>query len=388
MSDTQAFVLVFFILYLGECFSWIQRNSLMFRLSLWPVKNPGFAGEYLGNQRGGLVFDNPLPPLGSVFISQPWPVSLSPHGVFSYISQVLTGVGRPPQPSLLFRYEDIDSVETRSEKIYINNQPFVSCPSGSAALLIADKIKKLKKSKPRKREEILLKAMAKTLDIDGLKQVIADFSRSSRMLRILTNLSWGYFFILTPLILWLSGARWLVWLLAAGFLLLHLPVLIFFYRLHRKFYPGFSDDRFTQLVRMLLFPPAALRACDAVSVNLLHNCHPIAAAFVLCTREQFSRFARKLILDLQFPINRAHLTTEQEAVADWHRQRQLRLIQTFLKDQGIEMEKLLEKPAFLTDADDVIQAYCPRCRTPYIIPHGTCSDCWGVTLTPIHSSPA
>jgi hypothetical protein len=377
MNDAQFFLLILFVLYLGDCFYWLHRHAAVFEHSPWPVNNPRLAGEYLGNYRRGLVYANPFPPLGSLFRCYPWPLSLAPDRVASYISQALTDLGQPPQLLSIVDYRHIQSLSVRGKKLFINKQLFAQCPTEGSALDMMRLVKALEEFTVEQREGFIVDALNKTLDVTELKKRIADFQQCGKIPRILANVLWGYLFIFSPAVLWFSGSRWLLLLLAVGVLLLHIPIVIFFWMAHRRLYPEQGDERMNLFIHMLLFPPAAVRVGDALSLDLLKDFHPLAAASVYCTPKQFRRFARKVLLDLQYPLCPDFVTEEIKAVEQWQRKQLLDAIEAFLKKNGTTKEDLLETPV---NRDSAARSHCPRCQTPYIIPTGTCADCHGVSL--------
>ena len=84
MGEFESLLLILTLIYLSECLVWVRRGALVFA-SWWGksfrILHPG---TLLGNQRGGLLLANPLPPLGATFISPGFPLSLSPEGAFAY----------------------------------------------------------------------------------------------------------------------------------------------------------------------------------------------------------------------------------------------------------------------------------------------------------------
>lgn len=372
MSDDLFLFLIIAIFYLIDCFFWVRRNSFAFVLSFWPVKNPGFTGRYWGNRSGGFYFVNPFPPLSSLFICQSWPLFFS--------ADVIARI--PMQPdSVLMHYEDIESIDTDATKLLINGSLLTYCGSLQAARFLADLIGKLKTLTPKERREAIGAAVNDTLDTNSAAQDIDRFLLRCRILRRLSNLMWMYLFLFSPMILWIFGPKWLLPLLAGAVLSFHIPIIVFFYRAHRSIYPEFKDERQNQLIKVMFFPPAALRAIDYISTSLLFKYHPLAAAFVLCNREQFNTFAERAVRDLRFPLRLDTLTGERKTVDEQYRQQMIAAVTLFLKNRGFSIE---EMSATGFDPDTPALTYCPRCLCEYIIPSGNCADCPGVELLPVN----
>ena len=83
MSDEQSLLVVLALLYLAECVFWVRRDWVAFSSPFrnhYRLKYP----EGLGvNQQGRFLLSNTLPPLGSVFLCQQWPLFFSPDAVYS-----------------------------------------------------------------------------------------------------------------------------------------------------------------------------------------------------------------------------------------------------------------------------------------------------------------
>src|SRR5687767_6612395 len=82
MSDEQTLLAVLVAIYLIDCLFWIPRSGFGFtnwRGKFWNIRIPS---EILGNSRGAIAFANPLPPLGLATRTQPFPILMSPEGIF------------------------------------------------------------------------------------------------------------------------------------------------------------------------------------------------------------------------------------------------------------------------------------------------------------------
>src|SRR5438309_919980 len=97
MTDLDLLFLVLAAVYLWECACWVPRGSIAFLTwteRRWRLAPPSIIA---GNQRGGFVFAPPFPPLGSILVANPLPVSLSPGAILSYVSTTIDPGGRPAQ---------------------------------------------------------------------------------------------------------------------------------------------------------------------------------------------------------------------------------------------------------------------------------------------------
>jgi len=95
IGEGETLLLVLILLYLSECLIWVKRESVAFVSAprRWHLTKPS---SWLGNARGGILFLNPLPPSGRVFLSHLSPVSISPSGVCALNVQTLPSEARSP----------------------------------------------------------------------------------------------------------------------------------------------------------------------------------------------------------------------------------------------------------------------------------------------------
>src|SRR5213594_3807342 len=122
MTDLELLFLVLAVIYLWECACWLRRGSVVFMTWFgrrWRLAHP--AG-LLGNQRGGFVVATPLPPLGTMFVGNQFPLSLSPEAMLAYVATTLNPGNRPEQTTKLFRFEDARSIEVRRKKLFVNGE--------------------------------------------------------------------------------------------------------------------------------------------------------------------------------------------------------------------------------------------------------------------------
>jgi hypothetical protein len=68
MSDGEILWLAFVVVYLGECCFWVRRGRIAFHLPWNTTAGWSRPASFAGNQQGGVLLANPLPPLGTVLI--------------------------------------------------------------------------------------------------------------------------------------------------------------------------------------------------------------------------------------------------------------------------------------------------------------------------------
>src|SRR2546421_4451380 len=283
MSDLELLFLVLAALYLWECASWLRRGSVAFVTwfgSRWRAVHPG---SLLGNQRGGLVFAPPLPPLGILFRGTQFPISISSEAVLAFVSPSMNPGWRPPQTGKLLRWDEIRDVNSKGKKLLANGELFLTAPSAIYAEWLAGHLRQLQKLAPAKRAKAAEELVRDRFDTREIERRWQEFQKRTAIVPILTNCLFTYLFILAPMLLHRWGLRQ-CWLgLVIGLLALTTATAILFLRAHKHFYPGANEERFTHFLTILLAPATTIRAQDVLSWPLLETFHPLAIAKVFCS---------------------------------------------------------------------------------------------------------
>ncbi len=183
-------------------------------------------------------------------------------------------------------------------------------------------------------------------------------------------------FILSPLLVYHFGFAPMFWILAVVTLLLELVVVTFFAMGHSFLYPDAKAVRRVECVKMILCPPIAMRAGDALALPLFAGFHPFAVAAAFDSLKTCRPMLRRVIQDLRFPQHASGDSAGRVA--------QLQQLASWLKERGEDVEALV-RPEFAPNHG--FRGYCPRCLTGYTRADGTCSDCPGVELVPVASDP-
>lgn len=385
MSDVQLLFVVVVALYIWECACWLRRHGLAFASWLgrrWRALPPG---GLIANQNGGFVFAPPLPPLGTIFVTHQFPLSFSPEAVLGFVATNVNPGWRPAQTGKLFRLDGIRETRVHGRKLLINGETLATFASPALARHAGNLLQQLLKLNPAERTATLARFYRANLDARSAETRCREFQTRARAVRLLANFLFAYVLLLIPAVVWIVGIK-LSWLgLLLGLLALTTATAVCFRRAHRALYPEAADERFTHTLTILLAPTTAMRAVDALSRPLLEGFHPLAAAKVLLSQEDFHQMARRLWLDLQHPalpqtpspdpaITGAELLSRrawQEAVSH------------FLQSNGMNPDQLAQPPA---PNDDTCRAYCPRCLAQFTAAAENCPDCGGLPLLAFKSA--
>ncbi|HYT61766.1 MAG TPA: hypothetical protein VEL06_16430 [Haliangiales bacterium] len=381
MGELESLLLVLALIYLSECLVWVRRGALA--LGTWWGKSFRilYPGALLGNQRGGLLLANPLPPLGTLFLSPLVPFSLSPQGALAYSSACLNPAGRPAQTARYFRFAEIREVARDGRKVRVNGRIFLRAISTFSARHWVDALRRLRKLGEAERAKAIKGWIHESLDAGEISRRLKECRSRARPLRLLSNALFAYLFLFVVPLVWRFGlGPYGLWLLA-GMLAQTITIALLFRRAHQTLHSEADEERLKPFLTMLLAPPTAIRAPDLLARHLLERFHPLAIAKVLCSPENFESFARQVLLDLRHPLFPVCPTNDPDALAaeHWFRAAQEEAITKFLLRVDLKPDDLVAPPK---PAEPANQSYCPRCRAQFVLREGHCADCGGRPLEP------
>jgi hypothetical protein len=379
MSDLQLLFLVLALLYGWECACWVRRGSVAFKTWLgqtWRLAQPG---TLFGNQRGGFIFAAPLPPLGTFFAANQFPLSLSPDGVLAYVATSVNREWRPAQSGKFLPFDTIREVWSKGRKVIARDEVLWIAPTLSLARHAAESLKRLAELSSFQREKAINDFIRAGLDSQAVERRWNELRQNSRNVRVLGNLLFIYLFAFAPILIWNLGVK-LSWLgLLLGLVTLTVTTSVLFHRAHKKLFPTTGDERFTHTLTIALSPPNAVRACDALSRPLFETFHPLAVAKVFLPDKEFRQFARDVLLDIRHPALPVCPADEPapRATELFARTALRQAVEQMLKRGGFEPDELCRPPH---PADDSSRAYCPRCGAQFTNVEATCADCGGIPV--------
>ena len=299
MTDADILLLVLVILYLLECVAWIPSAS--------SAITRGFDGwgrlvsndRLLGNEKGGLLLLNPLPPLGEVFL----------------------------------------------------------CPSTAPDT-----------------------ALNLSLDRTVLIRRLQNCDKRSSTLRLLCSCLFVCIFVICPLATRVPGAIVVLWPTIFVCLVLMAAIAVVYRNTYRFLYPQERGSH--HLILIATFPPATIRAYETLSRNLCAAFHPLVVTSVLCTPDEFHKYARKTLQEFRFSISAMRSTGDavpNEILEDRWRKLQ-RALEQFCVNAGFDLQSLDTAPM---PAEASCRSYCPRCLAQFTVLEGKCADCGSVDLRPL-----
>jgi hypothetical protein len=380
MSDGQVLFVVICFIYFTDCFLWLGKQSLAF-ISMWRGKwRISYASSYLGTPNGGIVFMNPLPSLGQIYVCDLLPVSFSPRGLCVYNSQCLLTDGRPKQSGISIEFNDIKSILCSNKNVHINDSFPIRCNSAMQADSIARIVSKIIQTPGNEREVLIKTFLKQGFDTGRAKQVLNEITGHLLRLRSFCATLFIFLFILSPILVLQVGLTLMIIPVAAFMFIMATYISILFYKAHKRVYPAAKEERISNLIKMILCPPVAIRANDIITSKVLIEFSPVAIAKILLKKEDFLLFAQRQLLDLKHPIE--HECKEQLAteIIAWHNTTLFDIIYDYLcSAEKITKIDLLDAPK---PWDNQSKSYCPRCLCQFQIDDGECHDCVGVRLVP------
>lgn len=379
MSDWLSLYLVFLFLYFTDCMSWIENGSILF-YSPWRWKwRLKFATPFLGNERGGLTLLNPLSPFGGVLKTGISPVSLSPDGICPFSLSTLPGRTVRDFPFQLLPFEQVRQVETDGKILILNQERFAVCASPDSAenlkILIQALTKNPKKNREKKIREFLLNRFTEKAAAEKWKET----NRISHRLQIICTAFFWLLYLAIPLLMSAFGFIPLFFPAVALILSGAVAIAVIFHRAHRILHPHRKYERLGEAIKMTLFPPAAIRAWDVLSIHSLSPFHPLLLAVMFPGNEQ-TGFISWFMRDLKYPLKLEQPEQEALAAAAWFAELEWEICNGFLKSKGIDADEFLLPP----EPDGESIRYCPRCLCRFVKPVSECPDCPGVAPITIH----
>src|ERR1044071_3689608 len=138
MTDGQTLLLILIMVYLSDCLIWVKRESVAF-VSTWGGRwRLTVPPSWLRNSNGGILFLNPLPPAGRVFLSHLSPISISPSGICAYNLQTLPSEARSPsQTGQFLPFSKVSSSKTDGVYLLVNGERFAKCVTARQARTLA-----------------------------------------------------------------------------------------------------------------------------------------------------------------------------------------------------------------------------------------------------------
>jgi len=373
MTEGQTLFLILILVYLSDCLIWVKRESVVF-VSTWGGRwRLTVPPSWLGNSNGGILFLNPLPPAGRIFLSHLLPISVSPSGICAYNLQTLPSEARSPtQTGQCLPFNKINNAATEGVYLVVNNEKFAKCATPGQAKTLAQLIRELVKASTSKRERIVRTWMQKQFAVDDAAGRLEEGKTIIEPVQELSLILFLFLFVFTPIMMTIFDLMSSIIPVAVVMVILAALTGIMFYRAHKRLFPAEGSERFENLIKMILCPPVSMRAADVLTRNLLADYSPV----VLASLSGEQQFVRAFVLDLQHPLKHEISDETAEKTMRWAVDEQLNIcLEQHLKPEDLKAPAVRERDSI---------SYCPRCRCQYVVSETDCPDCPGVALVGFH----
>ena len=177
------------------------------------------------------------------------------------------------RPDSVLSFHEIKDPSINGAYLLVNKERFVKCATTGEAQRLSTLINAMKKSSPSKRESLARSWIATQFDAD---EAAARLHHGQKTMKLMLTVSWIFFlflFVFVPLYVSTAGLQPTIILIAILMVMVAIRIGELFYGAHKKLYPEETSERIESLVKMILCPPASIRAADI----LTRKCWPSTA---------------------------------------------------------------------------------------------------------------
>ncbi len=380
MSDELSLLLaVLTALYLLDTLAWARRGALGLRALHGARFRAVLPSQLAGNTRGGALWANPLPPLGTLFVADSFPLTLSPQAFCTREPQEFERGPRELFLRRVRRWRDATSIEVRGKTLNVDGAVFARCDTERGAAVLAELLIELRAMSEAQRAQALERTLAAAFDSNRARELHTRFQAATRTLRRACNAYLVFLVAAAPLAYATLGLErtWIpLFVVLLGF---QTTIGVLVSRAHHALFPCELPARVQALAIVSLSPPQAVRALDMLARPLFAGLQPFAAACLLPAPER-ELAARAAWIDLEHPrLNSRDENVEADACDAWFRERAALAFNAELQREGLQLAHIAAPPAA---EEPTRTSYCPRCRAQFDAPEGVCFDC-DVAHTPL-----
>lgn len=372
MNDFEFLLVLLAVFYFWECLFWIRRPGVAFRSWFGGGWNWKLPTGGLSNRFGGFLLSTPLPAIGGFFAVYWPPLIITETKLIKHPDPLDLYDEAPTESDGAIAFDQIKRVRAKRHHVLINEKKFVAAGSPLLAESLVERIKKLKEENQEKRPALDRQWLRESLDSSSIQVRLKSLRDSTRLLGFLATLLLSHMAIVVPWV-GLNFTLSSTWPVLVGVLLfVNTAIAVQFCRLHRRFYPAASDERFQHTLMMSLFPLASIRAVETLARPLVENFHPLAVAKVLLNKDSFEQLASHHLRRLRVRVGFSSDDTERR----YFEMLEAAMLE-FLKSEKIGAGKLLPPPGA---GDPSCHSFCPRCGSQFTFETGSCSDCGSVEV--------
>ena len=375
MTDEALLFGVLCLVYLTDCFIWVDYYSCSFVTwtgKKWMIENPI---SFLETSRGGLIFTNPISPLGNVFTSHMPPLCLSPYGIVSFNGPKNKAAQNTDADYKYIDFKSISKIEVADRDIKVDQEKFLRFQTAHQADKAGSLLNDVTGTSIDEREGVIRDFLNESLDLDHAKTIFEQCNHDVRLLKILCNILFFYLFLFSPIIISFTKIVSLLIPIACGMFIIAIQICIEFFSLHKKYFPSYGEERITSLIKMILCPPVSIKSMDLITKDLLGSYNPIVLGKLLLSHKEFNELYEKTVRHLKYPVFKKAISKKASRVIIWQNQLLLKMLPEIFGRSQISPSDFVAVP----DTKDV-RSYCPRCLCQFTSTGGECPDCQGIKL--------
>jgi hypothetical protein len=367
MSEYGFLLVLFLLLYLGECAVWVPAGSVAFCGFSGPARRLTLVTKPRTPPRSRIAFTIPFWLRNDIFVCGPSCLSVSPIGfaVNSTSKKTFTA------------FDEMARIAVEDDKLLINSSAFaVNCPEIQITEL-ANWLKRLQGQSERMRILEIDKKIAHAFDIECADACLKRFTEATLPLHLDGLILLFAIFMLSPVVAWRWGLA-ASWPYIVSYLIFNASLVAWDFCSADRTLSSTERTRWGTIAIILLSPAAAVRASKFLARDVAFEHHALAYAASRCSQASFRNLASWFLRESMFEPKIEGVSDQRCAESEeWFRLRIQRQILLVVRGHGDDPEAVITP--FARESDQV-HSYCPRCLAQFLTFEGYCSDCGSVPL--------
>jgi len=269
-------------------------------------------------------------------------------------------------------YEDMREVLADGREVRINGKVVIKGQLQNSAKNIVRLIRRVKNSKPARREEAIRTILGEATNLEELRAFKRKHEDSLFYVKLLGTTLFAHMFILLPLALYSQPHFYI-----------HLPLLMVFMGVNylliligtlfvlRKFHRAEIGPEPHTILSIIFFPPSAVHLLNNLTRNMYAQFDYLTIAADLLRPHQFKHLFRRELEHVAYVKDQS----ADPAFEEFWTLREASL-HGLLAQVGIPVREIFAVPE---KQDQSAASYCPLCSTEYMSGFNKCNDC-GVDL--------
>jgi len=369
MIEYSFLLVLFLLLYLGECTVWIPAGSIALCGFSGSARRMTLVTKLRTRPRSRVAFTLPFSLRSDIFVCRPFSFSVSPVGfaVSSASKQTFTA------------FDEMARIGVEADKLVINGSAVaVNCPEVRLPEL-GEWLKQLKRLSEKSRISEIDKRIAHAFDTEHADACLTKFTDATLPLHLDALVLLFAIFILSPIVVWRWGLA-ACWPYIVIYLVFNASLIAWDFCFADQALSPTERTRWSNIAMILLSPATAVRASKYLARDVAFEHHALAYAASRCSETCFRNLASWFLRESMFgPKIEAVSDPRCSESAEWFRLRIQNQILAIVRGRGEDPDTLIVPK---TRESNEVRSYCPRCLAQFVIVEGHCSDCESVPLRP------